>query len=213
MALAVLIRRAPPQVIAASAAAAVVFLALAVLVAVGATRALDLAVIRSFQSIASDPLDFLANAHTLVGQLAVTLTAAAMLMVVIWRRHGGSAWLAPAFILGTGAIELVFKFMLRHPSPPEEFVRAYHNVLGMRLGSPSSFPSGHVARLAFLALLLATLYPSRWTGIVAAAFVALTVFARVYIGDHWISDALAGLALGTGAGAAAIGWMRATARR
>jgi membrane-associated phospholipid phosphatase len=184
------------------------FLALAALVALGATRAFDLATTLALQSAASDALDALVNWHTILGQLLVTLPAAVLLALVTWRRLGGYAWLAPLFILATGGIELVFKFALHHPGPPDELIRAFMNPLGIRVQAPSSFPSGHLARLTFLAILLAGLFPSRlaWSG--AIAFIGLTLFARVYIGDHWISDALAGLALGAAVAAAAVAWMR-----
>jgi membrane-associated phospholipid phosphatase len=192
---------------------AVAFIGLALLVALGATRGVDLATTHVFQALASYPLDVLVNWHTLLGQLAVTLPAAALLAVVVWRRHGGRAWLAPLAILATGAIELAFKLALVHPGPPEELTRAFFNPLGVRVEAPSSFPSGHLARLTFLAVLVAGMFPSRvaWAG--AAAFVALALFARVYLGDHWISDAVGGMALGTAVAAAALAWLRATRAR
>jgi membrane-associated phospholipid phosphatase len=192
---------------------AAAFIGLVALVALGATRDFDLAITHAFQSVASYPLDVLVNWHTLLGQLAVTLPAAALLAVLAWRRHGGWAWLAPLAILATGPIELVFKLGLVHPGPPEELTREFFNPLGVRVEAPSSFPSGHMARLTFLAVLVAGMFPSRvaWAG--AAAFVALALFARVYIGDHWISDALGGLALGAAVAAAALVWLRATRAR
>lgn len=202
-------RRVPAWTLMAAALCAGVFLALAVLVASGATGAIDLATSRLFQSVASGPLDLVANAHTIVGQLAVTLTAAAVLAWIVWRRSGGHAWLAPAAILATGAIELAFKTVLRHAPPGPEFIRAFHNVLGVRVGEPSSFPSGHVARITFLTVLVVALVPGRLSVVVGVAVVAASVFLRVYIGDHWIGDALAGVALGGGVGAAAVAWMRA----
>ncbi len=188
------------------------FLVLASLVAAGATGSLDLATIRLFQSFASPALDLVANAHTVIGQLVVTLAVAALLALVVWRRHGGYAWLAPAFILVTGGVELAGKLLIPHASPPTEFVRAFHNVLGVK-GPPASFPSGHVARITFLALVLAALLPGRVSAVLAAVVVVASVFLRVYIGDHWITDAVGGAALGAGVGALAIGWMRATRAR
>ncbi len=213
--LTVVARRVPPRAIAASVVAAVVFLTLAALVALGATRGVDLAVIRAFQSIASYPIDVAVNAHTVVGQLAVTLPLSIVIAAIAQRRLGGYAWLGPLFILATGGIELVFKSLAAHPGPPREFIRAFGNPLGIprEFHPPYAFPSGHMARLTFLTLILASLFPSRWVVALGSAFVALSVFARVYVGDHWISDSLGGLALGISVGAAAIAWMRATARR
>ena len=193
-------------------ACAAVFVALTILVATGATRGFDLATTILFQSVASYPLDLVANAHTLVGQLVVTLAIAVVLALVIRRRYGGLAWLAPGLLLVTGAVELAFKLLIPRASPPPEFVRAFQNVLGVK-GPPASFPSGHVARIAFLTVLVAALVPGRVSWALAALFIAASVFLRVYIGDHWISDAVAGAALGVGLGALGVAWMRATAAR
>lgn len=214
-ALLALIRRAPTWTLVVAATCALVFAALGVLVMLGATRAGDLGWMRAFQSIASYPLDVLANAHTVVGQLAITLPLSVAMALVARRRLGGYAWLGPLFILATGGIELVFKNVAAHPGPPREFIRAFGNPLGIprELHPAFSFPSGHVTRIAFLAVIVAALWPRTWVWSAAAGFVALSVFLRVYIGDHWISDALAGLALGSGVGALAVGWMRATAHR
>ena len=212
--LTVAVRRAPGWAVATAIVAALAFLALAVLVAFGATRAVDLAVIRAFQGVAAYPIDVAVNAHTVVGQLAITLPLSVVVAVVAQRRLGGYAWLGPLFILGTGAIELVFKSIAAHPGPPREFIRAFGNPLGIprEFHPPYAFPSGHMARLTFLAIVLASLFPSRAIFAAGALFIALSAFARVYIGDHWISDSLGGIALGSSVAFAAIAWMRATSR-
>lgn len=207
-------RRAPPWTFTVAASSTVVFLLLATLVALGLTGASDLGWTRALQSFASYPLDVAVNAHTYLGLLPVTLPLSVVIAVVAQRRLGGWAWLGPLFILATGGIELAFKYAVSHPGPPREFVRAF-----AYLGPPAewkppfSFPSGHLARLSFLAFLVAGLWPYTWVRVAGATLVVFSLFARVYIGDHWISDALAGLALGTAWGALAVGWMRATAHR
>jgi membrane-associated phospholipid phosphatase len=213
--LSVALRSAPPRALAACAILAGTFLALALLVAVGATRGFDLAVTRAFQSIASHPIDVAVNAHTLVGQLPVTLAASVLVALVAQRRLGGYAWLGPLFILATGGIELVLKHVAAHPGPPREFVRAFMNPLGLppEWRPPYAFPSGHMARITFLSITLAALFPSRVAFGLAALAIALSLFARVYIGDHWISDSLGGAALGASIAFAAVAWMRATAHR
>jgi membrane-associated phospholipid phosphatase len=213
--LAVFARRIPPWTLALAAASAVVFVLIAVLVALRLTAQSDLGWTRALQSVASDPLDVIANADTVVGQLAVTLPVAALVAVVARRRLGGHAWLGPLLILATGAIELVFKSLVAHPGPPLEHVRAFGNPLGVprELQPPFAFPSGHVARITFLILVLAWLIPARVVVLGGAAFLIFTIFARVYIGDHWLSDVLGGAALGAGVAAAAIAWMHATRRR
>ena len=193
--------------------AAVLVSALAVAVRSGLTADLDLAGLRAAQSIASYPLDVIANLHTTIGQVIPTVLAALALAAVALRRHGPLAALAPLLILATGAIELALKLTTGHPSPGEEFDRAFMNPLGVRVPTPSAFPSGHVTRLAFLAVVAGAMFPSRWWPWAAGAFVALSLYLRVYIGDHWPSDVAGGLALGIAVGALAAGWYQSAASK
>jgi undecaprenyl-diphosphatase len=201
--------RAPRWTWKLAIAGGLVFLALVLIVAMRTTRDLDYTTTLAFQSLASEPLDLLVNWHTLLGQLVVTVPLSLFLALVAWRRYGGWAWLAPLALLATGPIELVFKLALVHPGPPEELTREFFNPLGVRVEAPSSFPSGHLARLTFLAVLVAGMFPSRASWIGAAAFVAVALFARIYIGDHWLSDALGGMCLGAAVAGAALGWVYA----
>lgn len=207
--------RAPRWSIPVMLAATGAFVMVAALVMLDTTDAADLGVTRAFQSVASDPLDVVVNAHTLVGQLAITLPLSVLVALVAQRRLGGWAWLGPLFMLATGGIELVLKYVVQHPGPPREFIRAFIDPLGIppELRPPHSFPSGHLARLTFLSIVLASLFPSRLAWIAAGAFVAFTLYARVYIGDHWLSDALGGLTLGAAVAGAAVIWMRAMGSR
>ena len=71
------------------------------------------------------------------------------------------------------------------------------------LGGWSSFPSDHAAIFAALVCLAFAL--SRAVGAVACLWVALVVLAeRAYLGLHFLSDILAGLALGVVAGLIAL---------
>ncbi|MAT19255.1 MAG: hypothetical protein CMF56_11980 [Leifsonia sp.] len=62
----------------------------------------------------------------------------------------------------------------------------------------ASFPSGHVANAATMAVLL-TLLVRRWSvGIAGAIWVVAMAFARTYLGVHWLTDTLAGAIVGAG---------------
>ncbi len=69
-------------------------------------------------------------------------------------------------------------------------------------GALFSFPSNHAANTAAIASFLQVLYPK--SGWVSWPIVALTGFARVYVGAHYVSDVLGGWVLGgmLGGGAA-----------
>ncbi len=182
--------------------------ALSLLVAAGVTAELDLVTLRALQGVASEPLDLAANLHTLLGLAIPTTLAACALCVALFRRGHGAASLAPLLIVATAAVELALKLTTGHAPPGPELDRAFIEPFGPRVETPSGFPSGHAARLTFLSLLVALLAERRWVWIAAATFVAFTLWARVYIGDHWPTDVLGGFAIGTACAVIAAAWIR-----
>jgi undecaprenyl-diphosphatase len=58
-----------------------------------------------------------------------------------------------------------------------------------------SFPSDHAAFV--FAIAVALLLSHRRVGLVALAIATLVSFARVYVGEHYVSDVLAGAIIGT----------------
>jgi membrane-associated phospholipid phosphatase len=59
-----------------------------------------------------------------------------------------------------------------------------------------SFPSGHVANAATIAVTLGILFPRLWVWAAGAAYVALMLLSRTYLGAHWFTDTIGGLVLG-----------------
>jgi membrane-associated phospholipid phosphatase len=177
------------------------------LVALRATLAWDLAVTQWLQSDASLPLDLLANANTLVGQAVITGAIAVWLGYVTWRREPPLAWLAMGLFIVVAVVGLGLKLALVHPPPTAEYLRRLWDPLDITFATPSGFPSGHIARVTFLAFVAAGLARAATARIALALLVGYTFWARVYIGDHWLSDAVGGLALGVAAGSLALLWI------
>jgi membrane-associated phospholipid phosphatase len=66
----------------------------------------------------------------------------------------------------------------------------------------ASFPSGHAvaASVTVVAAVIALVPPGRrraWWALAAMAFSILMGLSRAYLGAHWLSDAVAGILLGT----------------
>jgi len=100
--------------------------------------------------------------------------------------------------IGSGGLYLCLQQLVGQPRPSADLVRV---VAPVQL---SAFPSGHVATFAavfgFLALVAYRgLHPSarRWVPVgLVGVLLLLMSLARIYSGQHWASDVLAGMVLG-----------------
>jgi membrane-associated phospholipid phosphatase len=156
---------------------------------VGALRGLDRTLLDLTQSVRAPWLDLLASAVSVLGQAEVTAGIALGLVVARWRRGLDTATV-PLLLAVVTVVEVALKLAVAQPPPPEELSRSVELVPFVHARFPGAFPSGHVARIAFLAG-IARLPP--W---VAVLGVALMMVTRVYLADHWPADVLGGLLLG-----------------
>ncbi len=113
-----------------------------------------------------------------------------------------AAWHARAAFLGVGlfilsAVVLAIKFIFKRPRPQGEWGKIY------RVTDPHSFPSGHAARAAALAVMALGVGPL-WFAIVLIIWAPLVALARVMLGVHYISDVVVGLVVGVFLGGLAL---------
>jgi len=106
----------------------------------------------------------------------------------------GAAALAAFVVL---AAELVLKLTIPQSPPPTELARTVPLFPFLEAPTVSSFPSGHMARVAFLVAVL------RWPTDVSALVVFAMALTRVYLAEHWPSDVVGGWLLGYGIASAA----------
>jgi hypothetical protein len=109
------------------------------------------------------------------------------------------AW--SAMILVGGCIQVIWPTVAPWPASPSLTQRLYHD---SALIMPfATLPSMHVAHVTILALVTGTVLPQpsvRWLGGVATVLAAL---ATLTLKEHFVLDAVSGLALGA---AAWLGW-------
>lgn len=128
-------------------------------------------------------------------QQILALAGIAVIAAVRWRA-------IPMVVLAalSGAVYTLTAMVIQRPRPSEELVHV------IRHTGSTSYPSGHVAFFSwFLIMLVVCLAVGRVPkAIVAvlwafATLVLLTVcIGRIYLGEHWPSDVIGGLALGLG---------------
>ena len=92
-------------------------------------------------------------------------------------------------ILVTALVVMAIKFTVKRNRPQGEWGRIYRST------DPHSFPSGHAARSAMLAVLALGLGPL-WLGLSMLVWAPLGGLARAIMGVHYPSDIIAGMALG-----------------
>ena len=180
-----------------AAIGAAVFVELAGHVKAGSTQAFDESVIRWMGAHHSPGLDAVMIEVTALGTgtvVVMVVTVAALFLVLT--QHKYSALLLLASSLGGIVLNGVLKLGFDRPRP-SIFVPAVHTV-------SSSFPSGHAMSAAIVystvAYLAARLHKRRWARwlVMIAAFIliALISFSRMYLGVHYPSDVVAGVAIG-----------------
>lgn len=119
-------------------------------------------------------------------------------LIMLAMVFGDLAWKGRALITAVGLVvaELVVvgvKFILRRPRPEGTSGMIYRRM------DPYSFPSGHAARAAMLAVFSASLCPAGFAAAIGA-WGPLMLLARITIRIHYVLDVAVGLALGTGLG-------------
>jgi membrane-associated phospholipid phosphatase len=123
----------------------------------------------------------------------------AVLLVVAYldgRRHhdvrtvAASVWAAAAALLALGIGQLIGGAIDR--ARPYEALTGVHLLVDRT--TDFSFPSDHATVVGAVAVGL--LFANRRWGTIAAALAILMAFTRVYVGAHYPSDVLGGLALG-----------------
>ena len=116
-----------------------------------------------------------------------------ILLLCILRRFWAALYFGAASIVSAAAVQGL-KALIGRPRPEDMLVTA----------DVGSFPSGHVANAATLAVVLGIIVWRLWVWVAGAAYVVLMALSRTYLGAHWVSDTIGGLILG--AAVAVIVW-------
>lgn len=121
----------------------------------------------------------------LFGVLVVPLVIT--LVIVLIKRPWAAGYYLVATVLSAGCVQLLKQAFGR--ARPEDILVT---------SDFGSFPSGHVANAATMAVCLAIIVPRLWVALAGAAYTILMLLSRTYLGAHWLTDTIGGLLLGAG---------------
>jgi membrane-associated phospholipid phosphatase len=119
------------------------------------------------------------------GWFAFALPLAGIILFLVLRRPWSALFVGLASAISAIIVQLI-KALYGRPRPVDQIV----------LIDSGSFPSGHTANAATLAVVVALLFPKAIVWFLGAVYVVLMLLSRTYLGVHWLSDTIGGLVLG-----------------
>jgi membrane-associated phospholipid phosphatase len=199
------LRRIPAAgLLLAAVVSGIAFVVVTLLYKAGALRPLDAVVTPAIRTNRDELLDYLGAVDERVFSSAAALAIVLVFAAVLWLRGPRWSWIAPMFLGVSAFVDLASRQGFAVFLHPRQLAQSIELLLrGGHVSGLGAFPSGHVERAVFLAVLFVGLLP-RPIGVPLALLAFTTIFSRIYTQAHRPSEALGGLALGICVGAFAL---------
>lgn len=106
-------------------------------------------------------------------------------ILCFFRRFWSALYFLAATVVSAGLVQLL-KGIFERPRPEDMLV----------VSDIGSFPSGHSANAATMAVVLGFIIRRLWVWVAGVLYVVAMVLSRTYLGAHWLSDTIGGVVLG-----------------
>ena len=122
------------------------------------------------------------------GIIAVfVIPVGAAIVLLLLRRPWAALYFVLASALSAGVVQILKSLFGR--ARPEDMIV---------VSDYGSFPSGHVANAATIAVAVGVIVPRLWVWVLGAVYTILMAISRTYLGAHWFSDTVGGALVGAG---------------
>lgn len=149
-------------------------------------------------------LNYIMKYITYIGEFGAGAIICAIVLLLIKKTRWAGMSIALAMILDVLIVNVILKLTVNRARPwqtfPEFGFQEFHNAIGVREPTDSSFPSGHTAALFAAAGALIMYYKAK--GLPALGVALLVAISRIYLCMHYPTDVLGGMLIGFACGVA-----------
>lgn len=158
------------------------------------------------QKISNPLINYVFSVFTLLGSTEISFIIISVIFLILIFKKKKLIFSVYLYIL-IYPLELLGKLLIYHPKPPVFFYRYifdFHLPSSFFIETSYSYPSGHMARSAFIVSLLFYLLKKSGLNknkkvtfsILLFSYLSVMFVSRIYLGEHWFSDVLGGALLG-----------------
>ncbi|MDE7158497.1 MAG: phosphatase PAP2 family protein [Clostridiales bacterium] len=167
---------------------------------------MDIAILKWFHEVFHSQtwLNYIMKYITYIGEFAIGAILCAVVLLIFKKTRWAGVAVAIAFLINVLIVNVILKLAVNRARPwqtyPDLGFQEFHNAIGVREPTDSSFPSGHTASLFAAAVALVMYYKVKGLPALAVAFVV--ALSRIYLCMHFPTDVLGGMVIGSLCGVA-----------
>ncbi len=165
---------------------------------------MDIKILQWFDAVFHDQtwLNYIMKYITYLGEFGAAAIISAIVLFIFKKTRWAGVGVGAAFVLDVLIVNVILKLTVNRARPWETYpalgFQEFHQLIGVREPTDSSFPSGHTAALFAAAVCIVMYFKAK--GIPAVIVAALVAFSRIYLCMHYPTDVLGGILIGSACG-------------